>query len=196
MSDGFEVREKEYYKHLKHLLKSSRDNAGLKNDIYQTIVDAPFYDPLVATYLELGIIVLLLVDEESHSINRVALSNTVHAAGAIKTSEKLFREIKIPLNYEKNIISAAIISGHGRHTEDWKDLFVPALSASSARFNQAGAGITWSLVEPFVYGNHRAAVIFSFFNTPSSVKRTKHFTSTYTKMLAKLLASFDRDQMN
>lgn len=189
MSEGFKAREQTYFKQLKDLLTSPKHATKSPQAFYQVIVDAPFTDPLSATYLNLGIVVLLLVDEKGKVINRVALSNTVHAAGAVRTSEKHFNEIKIPLKENKNIISKAIKTGIATHTEDWKDLFTPALSPQSARFNQAGAGIACSIVEPFKFGNYGAALIFSFFKIPSNSARTLKFTRVYSDMVSEALAN-------
>src|SRR5207253_8708356 len=66
---------------------------------------------------------------------------TPAADGAVKMSEKPFADIKIPLAHKRNIIAKAIASGEPQMTADWELLFVPALSAQAARYNQAGAGI-------------------------------------------------------
>ena len=184
MSDGFEVREKSYYRHLKKILNEGRTLPTLS----QTIVDAPFADPLAATYLELGIVVFLKVDKSGKYINRIALSNTIHAADAVKTSEKQFTEIIIPLSDKDNIIAKAINTGSMQRTEDWKDLFVPALNPESARFNQASAGIACSIVQPIDDSARGAALIFSFFQHPKHIKRTENFTAAYAALVGEALS--------
>src|SRR5688572_13179335 len=135
--------DSDYAGSLKPLLRSRSDA-----ELFESIVNAPFSNPVAATELDLGIIVLLLVDKQAGIIDRVALSDTVHAAGAVKMSEKPFRAIKIPLNHEVNAIARAIREGKLQTVSDWKYLFVPDLSPRAARFNQAGAGIEFSCVYP------------------------------------------------
>ncbi len=66
---------------------------------YQAIVDAPFQDKLATTSLGLGIVVFLLIDEQEAVIERVALSKTESAEGAVLMSAKPFRKIKVPLKH-------------------------------------------------------------------------------------------------
>ena len=188
MVNTFLNDEQTYLDNLKSLLSAGKKTHDIKEDFYQLIVDSPFNDPLAATYLGLGIVVLLLVDDSGKIIQRVALSNTEHAAGAVKTSEKSFKQILIPLNNEKNIISQAIRTSQTKVTEDWKYLFTPALSAASARFNQAGAGIECSIVEPFNYNPHGAALIFSLYQYPTNIERIKYFTCRYAEIVGDVLS--------
>jgi len=176
-------REKNYLKLILQLLSkdASTDN------LYQSIVDAPFSDPLMATNLDLGIVVLLLVDADGVTINRIALSNTEQAANAVKTSQVPFNQIKIPLNHHKNIISKAIRTGKQQRTEDWDYLFTPALSPASARFNQATAGIACSIVQPFDCKPHGGAFICSFFQHPRDIKLQEWFIAHYSELIEEVL---------
>lgn len=146
----------------RRLLKKALSGQHALSQLYKEIVNAPFKDPLLATYISLGIVVLLIVDENKKTINRVALSDTMHAEGATRTSEKAFHEIVIPLNQPDNIIAQAIHRQESLETDDWKDLFVPALEPLSARLNQASAGIAYSMVVP-LKSHQQGALIFSFF---------------------------------
>jgi hypothetical protein len=184
MQKAFKERERAYIKTLSELLSVPKS----RQQLYHAIVDAPFHDPLSATYLDLGIIVLLLVSEDGKTIDRIALSNTVQAAEATRTSEKPFHDIKIPARYEKNIIAKAISTGKMQQTEDWKDLFVPALTPESARFNQATAGIARSLVFPIKVQPKGGAMIFSLFEIPESMADLDKFIRTYTQLVSKALS--------
>ncbi len=183
MTSGFTGRRQAYFEELQRLLLRETTHSGL----LQTIVDAPFKDPLSATYLDLGITVLLLVDEAGTTIKRVALSNTEHAAGSVRTSEKPFHAIEIPLSDKKNIIAHAIKSGVYQRTEDWKDLFVPALTPESARFNQAGAGIAYSIVQPLNLKPHPGAMIFSFYKFRNEDVEILDFTKQYARLVEQAL---------
>lgn len=168
-----------------------RQPAAILNDkqqsLYQEIVNAPFANKYKVTSLDLGIVVLLLVNPETQTIDRIALSNTEHAKGALRMSEKKFHEIKIPLKNKTNIIPIAINGGKPQHTDDWYFLFTPELNAKSARFNQTGAGIACSFVYPFD-ALHGGALIFSYFQPFMKITPAhKRFMSQHTKWTNQLL---------
>lgn len=157
--------------------------AKSKKQLYSAIVNAPFEDPLRATYLGLGIVVLLLVDKPSRMIRRIALSDTEAAKGAIRMSNKPFKEIEIPVGNKKNIIAEAIRTKEPQVTYDWYYLFTPALSAESAKFNQAGAGIEYSAIFPLKSGDG-GALIYSFFQLPDANSKLRdNFASNYTTLV-------------
>lgn len=150
-----------------------KGNIKSRNDLYQAVVDAPFIDKMTLADLDLGITVLLLVNREHQTVDRIALSKTKMAAGAVKMSAKPFRSIRIPLDNQQNIINRAILTGEIQSTTDWHDLFVPELTAQQARFNQSGAGIEASVVRR-LDTEPTGAMIFSFFQ-PLSNLNSKHY---------------------
>jgi len=158
------------------------------DQLYQRIVDAPFDDKLFATSIDLGIVVLLLVNPKDKMIDRVALSNTDLARGAVKVSAKPFSDIRIPVHHKENAIARAIASNEHQLTEDWQSLFVPALTAEQARRNQAGASIESSLVWPLKLRTG-GALIFSFYQ-PSAYIDDDHltFAEDYAQLVSQQLA--------
>jgi hypothetical protein len=172
-----------YYETLRKLLKA----AASEEELREAIVNAPFHELRQTTHLDLGIIVLLLVDKASGSINRIALSDTEAAHGAVKMSEKPFHTIKIPLGHKKNVIAQAIATQTPQSTSDWRLLFVPAMSAQAARFNQAGAGIECSYVYPLDAGDG-GALIFSFYQPNSNISEEHGiFMETYARLASEAL---------
>lgn len=163
------------------VLKQARTD----NTLQHAVVNTPFTDKLLMAQLGLGIIVLLLVDEDEKCIRRVALSDTFPAQGAVTMSAKKFEEITIPLNHDENIIAKAISKGTHQQTADWHYLFTPELTAEQARFNQAGAGIASSVVYPL---DKKGALIFSYYMLPSKIGPDQHaFMQTYGSLVNKVL---------
>lgn len=172
-----------YISRLKKLLETAKGD----DQLFHNIVNAPFSDVVRATQLDLGIVVLLLVNKKSKTIDRVALSDTEQAAGAIKMSEKPFKEIRIPLGYGDNLIAQAIDSGEYQCVSDWKHLFTPALSPRAARFNQAGAGIEFSCIYP-LRARDGGAIIFSFFQESKNINNIHYrFMDSYTNLVDRSL---------
>ncbi|GAC1391857.1 MAG: hypothetical protein NVSMB46_05910 [Candidatus Saccharimonadales bacterium] len=161
--------EDDYYIELESML----GKALTPQDLYQAIVNTPFVNKHKMTLLDLGIIVLLIVNRETNTIDRIALSNTDLAKETVNISAKPFSEIKIPRDNKENAIALAIKEKAPIKVHDWKYLFTPSLTAEEARFNQAGGGIGCSVVFPFSYKDG-AALIFSYFQIPDKIKR-KHF---------------------
>ncbi len=161
---------------------------------YQAIVDAPFADPLTATKLDLGITVLLLVNQENKTIDRIALSKTEQAKKTLQMTAKPFHEIRIPVNHPTNIISQAIKEHSPQHTEDWQYLFVPELTPQQARFNQAGAGIECSMVYPLNIPEG-GAFIYSYYQPYGNLTKThKEFMTAYTNRISWLLDSESKEK--
>ena len=159
-------------------------------DLQDAIVNAPFIDKLRAVQLDLGIVVLLLVDEVTGLINRVALSDTELAKGAVSVSAKSFYDINIPLDDKNNCIAEAIRTVNFTQTHDWKYLFTPVLTAAEARMNQAGAAIGCSVVHPIAVSNKRGALIFSFFQPPEHINEKHYlFASRYAKAVTNVLGA-------
>ncbi len=162
--------------------------AGKGQKLWRAIVDTPFADPLAATNLGLGIVVLLLADAKIKLLRRVALSNTPSADGALRLSAKPFHEISIPLDYKQNLIIQAITTGEPQQTADWQHLFAPDLSPREARLNQAGAGVECSAIYPFKGRKRAGALIFSFYEPPEGITPTHRvFMQTYTDAVGQCL---------
>ena len=102
-----------YLQRIKNLLAAAEGDEQL----FEAIANAPFHDIIRATDLDLGIIVFLLVNKPEGTIDRIALSNTEQAAGAVKMSEKPFKEIKIPIGYQENLIAKAIATEQPQKTD-------------------------------------------------------------------------------
>ncbi|GAC1386916.1 MAG: hypothetical protein NVS1B7_6700 [Candidatus Saccharimonadales bacterium] len=175
------------------LYRKYLDEATSIDKLYQAIVNTPFIDELEAAHMFLGIVVLLLVDTQSQTINRVALSDTRLAKNTLKMTVKPFNDIKIPLGYHDNIIAEAIASGSPVGTTDWRYLFEPILTPEEARFNQAGGGIGYSAVHPILLDALQGALIFSYYQYPEQLQSTqKDFMQHYTSLVSEYLASQSR----
>lgn len=174
----------EYYIKISEILKSKTAKpAGL----YDAIVNVPFQTLLPASF-DIGTIVLLVVNEDTHSIDRVGLSDTPAAKGAVNASSKPFKEIKIPLSETESAHVKALQTGKEVYVTDWYDMFRPALSSQQARDNQHGAGIITSVVVPF-FGEHRnGTLIFSYYVDAHLITEdAKKFMDWFSKEVATLL---------
>jgi hypothetical protein len=136
-------------------------SAKKRKEFDQRVVDALFLDRVLTTSIDLGIVVYLKTNRIARSIDRISLSKTVHAEGAVKVSAKPFHEIRIRMDDPQNIIAQSIRSGKHCLVEDWYYLFTPALTPDQARMNQAGASIESSLVMPL--SKKSGALIFSYY---------------------------------
>jgi len=175
-----------YYSLLKELLNSANGD----RDLFETIVNAPFTDRRRSTLLGLGIVVLLLVNKSTRTIDRVALSDTDLAKGAVRMSVKPFHDIKIPLNYKGNFIAEAIRSERYQQTSDWQYLFAPALSPEEAHLNQAGAGIACSYIYPLIDARSGGALIFSYYLPLEKIEPEHHdFMRKYAQLVTRALQS-------
>lgn len=173
-----------YFTHLKEMLSSAKGD----DELFDLIVNAPFSDRRISTLLGLGIMVLLLVNKKTRTIDRIALSDTSLAKGAVRMSVKPFHDIKIPLNYRGNFIAEAIRSERYQQTSDWQYLFAPDLAPEEARLNQAGAGIACSYVYPLVDARAGGALIFSYYLPLDKIEREHHeFMRRYSRIAAKAL---------
>lgn len=173
-----------YFVQINKLLKAAQGDKALFN----AIVNAPFYDKIRTTSIDLGIIVLLLVNKQTGMIDRVALSQTESAVGTVRMSEKPFHEIRIPLGHPENLIARAIETGKPQMVADWKYLFIPAMDPKAARFNQAGGGIEVSYVQP-IKARGGGALIFSFYQISSNIGPEHHtFMDAYAAMVDAVLS--------
>ena len=166
----------------------SLDDIQKPDALFQAIVDTPFTDKLHATELSLGIVVLLLVNQKDQTLDRIALSNTEMAQDAVAISAKPFHDIRIPLTATGNALIKAIRSHQTQYTEDWAAMFIPELTPEEARFNQAGAGIASSVMQPLMnFDGSEAfgALIFSYFEPVSSLTDTHYaFMRIYAETVA------------
>jgi hypothetical protein len=169
------------------VLRQKLQSAQSDKQLFEDIVNIPFTFRVELALLFLGIIVLLLVDKESGTINRIALSNTELAKNTTKVSYVPFNEIKIPLTNPENLIAKAIATATPQGATDWKYLFVPALNEEQARINQASGGIAYSAVYPLA-SRGGGALIFSYFQYQSNIgKDQEDFMERYTALVDKSL---------
>lgn len=171
-------------------LEMALDKAKPDSELFHAIVNEPFMFKVETTLMSLGIIVLLLVNKKTKTIDRIALSNTKLADLTKRRSAKRFEEIKIPLGHPENIIAQAIETGTPQGTADWQYLFVPELSAQDARFNQIEGGIGYSAVYPLIGVRDGGAMIFSYFQYPEKIHtKQEQFMERYAQLVAKKLGS-------
>jgi hypothetical protein len=155
-----------------------------KGDL-QKIVDAPF-TTMTSVILELGAVVLLFENKKTKTIDRIVLSKTEPAAGAVRSSRKPFNEIKIPLSCKENAIVRALKTGKNQTVADWKFLFAPELNSQEARDNQHGAGILCSVVAPLTSRKKRGAIIYSFLCPELDIRTAHHdFINIFTEIVSK-----------
>jgi sporulation protein YlmC with PRC-barrel domain len=180
MSDSTERKTDFDYKALEQKLQEATSD----EELFQTIVNAPFINPLPTVLIFLGIVVFLQVNPETGTIDRLALSKTEQARATTDVSAKPFNEIKIPVDYLENIIADAIHSGQPQDTTDWKFLFNPSLTAQDARINQANAGIAHSIVYP-LKSRDGGALIFSYYQYRSEMDdgKAEAFMKRYSELV-------------
>lgn len=176
--------ENSYYIVFKDAMKSAKNDKQL----FDKIVNLPFHDRKTSAILGLGVVVLLLVNKKERTIDRIALSNTEQAHGAVNYSVKPFKDIKIPLDNRDNYIGIAIRTRRPMMTADWQHMFIPALTAQEARFNQAGAGIACSVIYPLIGARDGGAMIFSFYEPIGRIGQDHHnFMERYSALVTKAL---------
>jgi hypothetical protein len=169
-------------------LAKKLEDAKTVDQKYKYIVDLPFEYHVYMALMFLGIIVLLLIDEDKQTINRIALSDTKAARDTKYVSVKDFHDIKIPLNTPKNVIAKAVRTGKPQNTDDWKELFSPALSAEQARLNQASGGIAFSAVYPVAGKTQKGALIFSYYQYPENIGDEQiKFMKSYSQLVAGII---------
>ncbi len=170
-------------------LKKSLERATDVDDLYDKIVNAPFLSRLDSGALFLGIVVLLILNEEDNIIDRVALSDTELADFTQKVSVVNFKDIKIPADDPDNIIAKVIRENRHQSTTDWKYLFTPILDERQARINQAGGGIACSYVYPLISKDLKGALIFSYFQYLHAIGDLhEEFMQSYAALVSDQLA--------
>jgi hypothetical protein len=172
----------------------SLDDTETPAELFKAAVNIPFSDKLRATELGLGIVVLLLVNDDEGTLDRIALSDTELASGAVAISAKPFHEIRIPLDNKENILNKVVTTNRYHITEDWAPMFIPELTPEEARFNQAGAGIACSVIYPLLsFGGVKpfGAMIFSYYEPRATLSGQHHaFMKAYADTVAaKLVAA-------
>ena len=176
-------------------LEKSLGDAATVNDLYDRIVNAPFYSRLDAGSLFLGIVVLLILNEEENQIDRVALSDTELADLTRKVSVVPFKDIKIPADDPDNIIAKAVRDNKHQSTTDWKYLFTPILDEKQARINQAGGGIACRYVYPIESKGMKGALIFSYFQYLHAISDLhEEFMKRYASIVSDQLSRLSDDR--
>jgi signal transduction histidine kinase len=123
-------------------------------------------------YLQLGyrILVLTLVDQQSHTLKRIALSETGEAEKALQASPIPFEQIAIPLSATDNLLIRALNEKKPFVTHYWPDIFRPVLTDEAALGNQNAAGIRTSLLYPLLVKDQAIGVmIFSLVKSEDEV---------------------------
>lgn len=175
-----------YLKDLKKILAEPKNDP----DLFEAIVNAPFRDKVKAVQLHLGLLQMTLVNTQTNMVDRIALSDTEPAQGAVGVSVLPFKAIHVPYDYKKNLIVKAIRTGQPQSTSDWQYLFIPALSPEEARFNQAGAGVACSFIYPLLGVGDGGALTFSFYQPLNIVSDDiKDFMRAYTNLAIKFLST-------
>jgi hypothetical protein len=179
----------DYFRELERELASCKSMRQLEH----AIVNSPFSNRRATAMLGLGIVVFLLVNKKDRTIERIAVSDNDLAAGTFQMSAKPFKEIKIPLGFTRNFIAKAIKERHYMITSDWEYLFIPALTAEQARFNQAGGGISCSVVYPLSNIADGGAMIFSYYESIDRIKKDHHnFMTRYAAIVQRAFTEIER----
>jgi len=129
--------------------------------VVQEVVDSIL---LELGYLELGykIVVLALVDKNTNTLKRVALSQTEEAWKTREVSKVPFDQITIPMEAGQNSCIKAIIENRPQITHYFPDILTPPLTPENALESQKNAGIKTSMVYPLnVRGKTIGIMIFS-----------------------------------
>jgi hypothetical protein len=160
----------EYYKMLEDVLATQKT----QHQWQETVVNAPFRNRGVTGLLGLGIVVFLLVNRKTKTIDRITLTDNEMKAGAFSMTAVPFHQIKVPLGYTQNFISKAIREQNYMITSDWQYILNPVLSPEQARFNQAGSGIACSVIYPLPRILDGAAMIFSYYEPIDRIGKAHH----------------------
>lgn len=174
----------EYYKNVSRQLSEAPN----KKQLYELVANAPFQSKFHTTNLDLGMIVFVLANLKTKTIDRISYSHTSPAHDAIRVSPKTFQEIKLPLIDDTNLTSKTIKTGKPHKTSDWKYLFTPVISETAARFNQAEAGMGCSFIYPVKNEELMGALIFSFYQQIEAIgKRHQDFMKKYSTIVSQNL---------
>jgi hypothetical protein len=178
------VVSESYFSELKEILNASKNDSQL----YEAIVNAPFHNKRTTTTLGLGFLSFVLVNKKTRTIDRISISKTDTAQGAIDITVKPFHKLIVPIGYKGNAVAEAIRSGRYQQTNDWDYLLKPTLKPEDARMNQAGAGIASSYVYPLIDARDGGAIIFQYFINLDKIENIhREFMFRYTKMVSRAL---------
>jgi hypothetical protein len=173
-----------YILELKRILEAAKSDTQL----YEAIVNAPFHSKRVTTTLGLGFLSFVLINKKTRTIDRIAISKTDLAQGALDITVKPFRDLKVPIGYKGNAVAEAIRSGRYQQTNDWDYLLTPSLKPEEARLNQAAAGIASSYVYPLINTRNSGAIIYQYFITLDKIESThREFMFRYTKLASQVM---------
>lgn len=174
----------DFIRELKDKLAAAHNDAAL----FETIVNAPFYNRRLTTTFGLGFLSFVLVNKKTKTIDRISISKTDTAQGAIDITIKPFEQLIVPLGYKGNAVAEAIRSGRYQQTTDWNYLLTPVLKPEEARLNQAGAAIACSYVYPLINARDGGAIIFQYFITLDKIENLhREFMYRYTKLVSSAL---------
>jgi hypothetical protein len=180
----------DYFIELKDILNRQKS----RRQLYQSIVDAPFQgkNKFNSTLLGLGFLAFLQVNESSRTLDRITISDTPSALGAINMTMKAFNDMKVPLNHKGNIILTAIRTGAHQQTTNWHYLTDPAVTEVESRMNQAAAGMASSVVYPIMETKPKGAIIFQYFINMDEITSAHHnFMFRYIKIVSSALNSIN-----
>lgn len=155
--------------------------------LYNKIVNDPF-TTVIPVNFDIGTIVLLIDNDETGFIERVALSQTPAGLAAASASAVPFNEIKIPRDYKLSTHVKALEKKTPVITSDWYGIFRPVLSAEHARDNQQSAGIQTSVIQPFFGKKKRGTLIYSLYIEPKKItNQAKDFFSWYAGLVSEII---------
>ncbi len=123
-------------------------------------------------YLKFGyrIIVLALVDGQTQTLRRIAISQTEEATKALAITPVPFKDIVIPLSELENLSIKALNSKTVLSTNEWYDILRPVYTPEEAVSVQKAIGIKSSMVYPiFTRGRPLGILIFSMVKDVSEV---------------------------
>ena len=148
------------------------------HEVVQKIVDSIL---LNLGYLNLGyrIVVLILHDKKTNTLQRVSISQTAEAKKALTASPIPFRQITIPLEEKTNICVQAFTDKKPYATSYWPELLSPAFKKDEAIAIQNLVGIKTSLVYPLTFKNESVGVLIF-----SMVKHEKDVTAEEKELIA------------
>lgn len=169
----------QYFSELSEILASAQTDESL----FKVIVDAPFLNKKMSVPMGLALMVLVMINTKTETLDRISLSDTESAHGAVNYSVKAFKDINVPLTAKDNMYVSVAELGKWQHTDDWKDTFTPILSPEEARFNQAGAAVGSTVVYP-LSARDKGALSFSYFKPLRDINEVQHvFMRTYSGMV-------------
>lgn len=162
---------------LRKLDEIMMSSLGLE-DVAQRVTDA------IAFELKFEIGVLVLLDENTGVLKRVAMSRTPLG---LKTHEYLpipYTQISIPLTEDKNLLVQVLKEGKMKITHSLYDVFRPVLDEVTSKKIQSTIGIKTSLIYPVsIKGKRIGAMIVSF------SREEKDISSYELEMIEKLIDS-------